>query len=119
MKTRFLLLFISLNFIFATSLFADVVYVNAAATPGGDGSSWNTAFTNLYDAIDAAQSGDEIWLAGGEYNTFVRPGDTENSPYIIDKSLSIHGGFVAGQTSLQERDTTMPRTVLTSFEGET
>jgi hypothetical protein len=34
----------------------------------GDGTSWNTAFRYLRDALAVAQSGDRVWVAGGTYS---------------------------------------------------
>ena len=44
-------------------------YVDADATSGGNnGSSWADAFTELQPALDAALSGDQIWVAAGSTN---------------------------------------------------
>ena len=39
--------------------------VNAGT--GGDGATWGTAYKYLQDALAAATSGDEIWVAAGIY----------------------------------------------------
>ena len=48
------------------------LYVDDDAPPGGDGTSWETAFTFLQDALAAApryfgENGGVIWVAGGTY----------------------------------------------------
>src|SRR5436190_1403834 len=45
-----------------------IIYVNASAPPGGDGTSWATAFDRLEAALAAAPPGGaEVWVAGGVY----------------------------------------------------
>ena len=39
-----------------------IIFVNHAAAPGGNGSSWANAFKFLQDGLAAAASGDEIGL---------------------------------------------------------
>ena len=54
---------------FASISFAGRFYVSDDVGPGGDGSSWDTAFTFLQDALDqtVAGRGDEIWIEAGTY----------------------------------------------------
>jgi hypothetical protein len=50
------------------------IYVDQSATTGGDtGVDWNNAFLDLQDALEAAASGDEIWVAQGVYTPSVNP----------------------------------------------
>src|SRR5690349_16059372 len=53
-----------------------VVYVNPAREPGGDGSSWENALSDLQAAIDqqAAAGGGEVWVVGGEYESLTSEG---------------------------------------------
>ena len=43
-------------------------YVDAASVASSpDGSEWGQSYRHLQDALAVAQSGDEIWVAGGVY----------------------------------------------------
>lgn len=46
---------------------ASTWYVDAAAAPGGDGSSWEKAFNGIQEATDNATDGDTIIVAPGVY----------------------------------------------------
>ena len=46
---------------------ARVITVDDDADVGGDVLSWETAYKYLQDALDDAESGDEIWVAEGTY----------------------------------------------------
>ena len=75
---------------------AKVVFVNANAPEGGDGSLWGTAFRNLQDALEVVSNGDEIWVTEGTYKP-----DQGNSFELKDRSASfrlvdgvgLYGGF--------------------------
>jgi len=45
----------------------DTIYVKWDATGNNNGSSWEDAFTDLQDALAAADSSDQIWVAKGVY----------------------------------------------------
>ena len=68
------------------------VYVDASAAPGGDGSSWATAYTELRDALPTATSG-EVWVAEGTYTP--APSDPAASFRWAD-GVAVLGGFPAG-----------------------
>ena len=95
---------------FGTFLAAQVVYVDADATGNGDGSSWSDAFTTLDAALDAAESGDALWIADGTYI----PADGANDTlyYTIDRDLALYGGFAGTETSLAERDPSQDPTII-------
>ena len=88
---------------------AAVIYVDADATAGGDGSSWASAFNYLQDALDqtVASQGDEVWIAEGTYfpddGASVTDGDRAAS-FTLKDDVALYGGFVGTETSLVERD---------------
>ena len=76
-------------------------HVSAAASPGGDGLSWATAFTKLEDALAVAAAGDEVRVAGGTY----RPADTNRATtYLPAAGVRIAGGYRGSGANPDERD---------------
>jgi hypothetical protein len=73
-----------------------VWYVDGTRPSSGDGSSWGTAFKTLNEAVNAALSGDEIWVKAGTYNILV--------PMNLAKAIKIYGGFAGGETSWSQRN---------------
>jgi predicted outer membrane repeat protein len=90
-----------------TVLAASPIYVDADAA-GGDGSSWDEAYTNLQTALAAATAGDQIWVAEGVY----KPGNLRTSAFILVNDVAIYGGFDGTETALDQRDWESNVTVL-------
>ncbi len=88
-----------------SSASAAVRYVNVAATTGAnDGTSWANAYQGpqgLKTAMDAAVSGDEIWVAAGTYKAHP---STRTVSHVLKAGVSVYGGFVGTEASLVERD---------------
>jgi hypothetical protein len=78
-----------------------VVYVDDDANPGGDGTSWATAYDNLASALAAISAG-EVWVAEGFY-TPGSPGD-ETASFVMQNNVAIYGGFNGTETSRNQRD---------------
>ncbi len=83
--------------------------VDIDAPAGGDGDSWETAFSHPQSAMNTATSGDEIWTAEGTYS----PRSPEDSVLLAMKSgVAVYGGFSGTETVLDERDWEANVTVL-------
>lgn len=98
---------------------ADMIYVDADGSVGGDGQSWWTAYKYLQDALKTASSGYEVRVAQGTY----RPDDDDaNHPDgSVDRSatfrlingVAIKGGYAGiGADEPNERDIASFETVL-------
>ncbi len=80
-----------------------------------DGTSWNRAFLTLQDALAVAGSGDEIWVAEGNY----KPDEGVGAPlgrsasFTLTEGLTIRGGFAGyGHVNPDARDFSLHETVL-------
>jgi hypothetical protein len=83
---------------------ADQVYVDKDATGLNNGTSWENAFTDLQDALEAVEyylDVWEIWIAEGEY----RPtsGLDRDSSFVLRDSVVIYGGFLGIEEAREER----------------
>ena len=85
-----------------------VYYVDADAAPGGDGTSWSTAFDALPDALAVAQAGDAVWIAAGTYV----PGPARSDAFTLADGVALLGGFTGSETSPTERTLGAAETVL-------
>jgi hypothetical protein len=90
-----------------------VLYVDASAAADGDGTSWASAFKHLQDALAAAVSGDEIWVAAGTY----KPGSDRSASFVLKSGVRIYGGFTGDETWLDERQLDPSLTVLSGDIG--
>ncbi len=85
-----------------------IIYVDQSATDGtNDGTSWDDAFLELFDAIDQAQSGDEIWVAAGLYT----PADASSSFGLL-AGVRLYGGFAGDESKLDDREWVANQTIL-------
>ena len=92
-------------------------YVNANATAGGDGSSWQTAFNDLQDALAVTVSGrgDQVWIAEGTYYPIDINNEAEfdrTATFYIKDQVALYGGFTGNETDLVQRDWETHPTIL-------
>ncbi|BDX37713.1 hypothetical protein CYCD_10680 [Tenuifilaceae bacterium CYCD] len=86
---------------------AYVIYVNHAATGSNNGTSWLNAYKSLQSALDAAASGDQIWVARGTYYpssayTLTVSGDRDFH-FEMKEGVAIYGGFYGTETTTTDR----------------
>jgi hypothetical protein len=96
-----------------------IIYVNATAANGGDGTSWNTAFNKLQDALSFAcdcANITEIWVAEGTYYPDEGIGqvdDERTSTFQLCSGVALYGGFPdTGNPGFGDRDVENNTTVL-------
>ena len=97
----------------ATPAFGEVLHVDSSS-PGGDGQSWSTAFSDLQSALLAASSDPEItaiWVASGTY-TPTTPGGARYVSFQLLDGVSLLGGFAGGEGSAGQRDPDAHPTIL-------
>ncbi len=58
---------VGLLFCIQSSVSARAIRVKLNGAEVGDGATWASALRSLSDALDAAESGDEIWVGMGSY----------------------------------------------------
>jgi hypothetical protein len=68
------------------------IYVKGSASGSEDGTSWNDAYKNLQDAIDASKDGDTILITGGTYKPDPNASDQDKS-FVLKSGVKIYGGY--------------------------
>ena len=106
-----------------------VLCVDIDGSPGGNGSTWATAFTGLQEALteaellnsDAILENDvnQIWLAEGIYRPTVEfeSGDPRSTSFELLDGVTLIGGFSGSEIALSQRDWVTHRTTLSGDIG--
>lgn len=96
----------------ARILFVDVQSSNHATECTG---GWANACADLQTALDAARSGDEVWVAQGVYYPDIGPGRNDGdleATFRVGAGIGLYGGFAGDETARDERDWAAHPTVL-------
>lgn len=85
----------------------------------GNGTSWEKASGDIQAMINIAQEGEQIWVAKGTYkpnrradNPNVQTPNDRNNAFVLKKNVSLYGGFIGTETSLDQRNWKQNETVL-------
>lgn len=105
-----------------------IIYVDSRAPIGADGSSWETAYIYLQNALESAKSGDEVRVAQGVYRPDRRvvirdtrggivvddvvTGDPSET-FLLPRDVTVKGGYAGfGEPDPDARDIDAFRSVL-------
>jgi predicted outer membrane repeat protein len=90
---------------------ATIIYVDSAHVAGTQtGISWSTAFSNFQSGINAANSGDSVWVAKGTYTPPLA------SSFNMKEGVKIYGGFTNTNTQFTDRNWQAGLSVLKSSD---
>lgn len=99
-------------------------FVRTTAAGNGDGSSWTNASADLQAMINAAATGEAVYVAAGTYKPHSYPAGCSgcNSPqdYTFNmRDIKLYGGFPdTGDPGMADRDTSLYKTILSGdLEG--
>ncbi len=81
---------------------ARTIYVSPSGVPDGTGETWATAFKTITAGLAVAQTADTVWVKSGTYA----------EELVLEPKVSLFGGFAGNETTLEERDWRIHRTVI-------
>lgn len=115
-RNRLRIVFLGLLFIWCSMVFGKIIFVNLHAKDSlMTGSSWQTAYIDLQEALSVAETGDQIWVAKGTYF----PSKTDAScSFQMKDNVALYGGFIGDETELTQRDWETNETVLSGNIGD-
>ena len=88
---------------------AIIIRVKPTGSDGNNGGSWPSAKLTVDNAMAAASTGDEIWVAAGVYHERL----------IARNGVAMYGGFAGTETDRNQRDYRIRATILDGDRGGT
>jgi predicted outer membrane repeat protein len=76
---------------------SDIIYVDVNNSVIGDGTTWESAYQSLEDALNAATKGYQIWVAQGTYVPQKATG------FQMIDGIDVYGSFNGDESSVSER----------------
>jgi parallel beta-helix repeat protein len=101
-------------FVSAGAAHAAVFYVKTTGNDANSGLSWVLAKRTVQAAVNAANQGDEIWVAAGTYAEHIRNKTTGPSGSEVAVDTALYGGFAGTETARDQRNWT---TNVTTLDG--
>ena len=98
--------FVALLAVHVPALAGSILRVQWDSPSDGPGNDWAHAYHKVQSAVDVAQSGDEIWVAGGTYADGIV---MENGKGV---GVGVYGGFAGTETARSQRNWVTNVTVL-------
>ncbi len=105
-SSNFFILSLILFYLSQTAFPQTIYYVKTTGNDSSSGLSWDSAFATIQKALDAAQAGDQIWVASGTYNptsTYGEGDDPGLRHFRLKDSVEMYGGFAGTETSIAQR----------------
>ncbi len=87
-----------------------IYYVVSGGSGSLNGSSWANAFGHPQDAVDAAGSGDQVWIAAGSYTG---TGGVDDPVLTMKAGVRVYGGFTGTESFRSGRNSG-----ITTLDGE-
>lgn len=105
---------------FSMHAYSETYFVSKTGSDSNDGLSWQNSFSSFQKAYDTAASGDQVWIAHGNYlptSDFGLNIGESGKHFKLKNGVEFYGGFLGNETSLQERDYTLNITELSGDIG--
>lgn len=94
----------------------DLIFVDSASLAvSPNGSTWESAFRDLQEALAIAEPGDSIWVAKGTY--FPTNQESRIRSFNIPNGVAVYGGFKNTHYSLEQRNPNLYETKLSGNIG--